>query len=300
LKREFSFAELLDESDVHDMVTVKFVLRYASKRQLKDLDHLYVDSVAQVHDYQSRFPQEHQIYLIWHPDEHGHGHPELFKKIRQEFLGNILVASPFTAQEVADHIIDPPVVPAPVSYNLWEKRETLDPKAVRKDVLLLWKNNIQGQVGADIIEELRKLRPQTTVTVWCWGLGTQAGSKRSLPNAELVENLSESELCDLYLDHSLLLFTSTFEGFGMPPIEALACGCIPVLHPDVGAAALYVVDGENSLFMNGDLAALAKRLASVLESPEQLESMRQAGPRSILEFDPNTYGPRVLKAAGVE
>jgi len=299
-KREFAFSELLDQKNSRSRISVKFVLRYASKRQLKGLDCLYVDSIAQVYDYRHRFPQQRQIYLLWHPEEHSHGHAEKFKEIRKSFSGKIIVASPVIAKQVSDHIANPPLVPAPISLNLWEQREIFDVNASRKDILLLWKNNQHGNVGADIVKALKAIRPRTSVTVWCWGLGTRDGALAALPGVVTVENLTESQLRDLYLNHSLLIFPSEFEGFGMPPIEALACGCIPVLRPDVGAAELYAKDGENSLFMNNDLAALVKRLASVLDSPERLRTMRKAAPASILKFDPNTYGPRILMAAGVE
>ena len=298
--RRFSFSELLEEADVRDRVTVKFVIRYASKRQLKDLDTLYVDSVAQVHDYQSRFPQDRQIYLIWHPDEQNHGHAEIFREMRNQFQGKILVASPFTANEVSDHIVDPPIIPAPVSPTLWEKNEGSDETTPRKDVLVFWKNKADGLAATQIVKAMQKIRPELSVTIWFTGLGARRDAQRELPDADVADSLTEAELRDLYLNHSLLLFPSKFEGFGMPPIEALACRCIPVLRPKVGAAELYAKDGENAIYWNEDTVILSQRLAILLEQSDQLESMRQAATDSLSDFDPNTYGPRILMAAGVE
>ena len=38
----------------------------------------------------------------------------------------------------------------------------------------------------------------------------------------------EEQVAKLYLNHTFLLYPNTYEDFGMPPVEALACGCIPV------------------------------------------------------------------------
>ena len=297
--RNFPFQELLSETEIRDRVSVRFIARRASKKQLQRLDCLIVNSIEQVVQYENQFPQDKQIYLLHHPEEHAHGHADLFRELRKSFRGKTLVISPFVAREVSDHIPNPTVVPNPISPLLWEQVQPLDPEAKRKDVLLSWKDNEYGRAGSDIIRALSDIRPDTTVTVWCSGLGARSGAQEALPGVNIVENLSEEELRDLYLAHSMLIFPSTYEGFGMPPIEALACGCIPILHPDVGAAELYARDGENCIYLGGQAADIASRIAATLDSPETLSSMRMAASGSIAQFDPHGYGLRLLHAAGV-
>lgn len=295
--RQFSFQELLQEEGARDRISVKFVPLRASRSQLERLDCLVLHSIAGVAEYQRQFPQERQIYLLHHPEEHDHGHADTFKRIRQSFRGKILVISPFTAREISDHVPNPPVLPDPVSPILWDQRHAFDPEAPRKDIFF-WKDQRGGSEGIEIIRALLEVRPRTTVTIWCRGRIHKSMTRQALPGVDIVDNLSERELCDLYLGHSLLLFPSTYEGFGMPPIEALACGCIPILHPDVGAAELYARDGENSIYLNGNSRDIALRIGSTLDSPETLRPMRVAAPESIVVFDPNGYGQRLLEAAG--
>jgi glycosyltransferase involved in cell wall biosynthesis len=56
------------------------------------------------------------------------------------------------------------------------------------------------------------------------------------PNVEMLGRVSDEALRDLYQTAAGLVYPSLFEGYGIPPVEALSCGCpvavsdIPVLH----------------------------------------------------------------------
>lgn len=293
-KRRFSFQDLLDESGVGDRISVRFVARAASKRQLSRFDRLIVHTIAQVHEYRDKFPQERQIYLLWHPEEDIHGHKETFRSMRVSFEGKIVISSRFTGDEVADHVPSPALVPGPISHPIWSQRDNIDLEKPRQDILLFWKDPQSGPSGGEILQNLLKIRPETTISVWCRGEGSKRMAQEMLPGVEIVEAISEERLCQLYLDHSMLLFPSLYEGLGVPPIEALACGCIPVLHPDVGAAEMYAKDGENTVHLGGSPSDAAERIAGVLDDASVMRSMRVAAPDSIDAFDPNGYGARLL------
>ena len=51
----------------------------------------------------------------------------------------------------------------------------------------------------------------------------------------------DADLPDLYRRAGALVYPSLFEGFGMPPVEAMACGC-PVISSDAGSLAEVVGD----------------------------------------------------------
>ncbi|WP_149535520.1 glycosyltransferase family 4 protein [Siccirubricoccus phaeus] len=71
--------------------------------------------------------------------------------------------------------------------------------------------------------------------------------------------VSDAELRALY-DHALcLLFPSRYEGFGLPPIEAMSCGC-PVIAS--ATASLPEVCGEAALYFDPDGP---RRLVDALE-----------------------------------
>lgn len=64
-------------------------------------------------------------------------------------------------------------------------------------------------------------------------------------NIHYLGRVSDEELVRLYNQAVCFIFPSLYEGFGLPPIEAMSCGCpvlvsdIPVLREVCGDAAIY-------------------------------------------------------------
>jgi glycosyltransferase involved in cell wall biosynthesis len=77
---------------------------------------------------------------------------------------------------------------------------------------------------------------------------------RELPNVTLTGAVSDDELAAIYTGAHALVFPSDDEGFGLPPVEALACGT-PVAAFDVPAVR-EVLDGRVTLSDVGDLDGL--------------------------------------------
>ena len=113
-------------------------------------------------------------------------------------------------------------------------------------------------------ELLRRERPELELVL------TGGGHEgRPVPAGVTVMGLvSADELASLYRRAGCLVFPSLYEGFGQPPLEAMACGC-PVaasragsLPEACGDAAAYFDPEEPE-----DIAAV---VAALLESPERL------------------------------
>jgi len=290
----FVFEELLLDSSVEFPIRTRFVLRKSSRRALSKFDRVVVHSIAQVNEYARVYPQENQIYLLWHPEEHVHGYDQIFQQLRREFKGKIVLSSSFTEDAVRDHVTDWSLIPGPISHLAWGYRGLKDESNRTRDILLFWKHYKDGPLGGDILLELLKKRPQTTISIWCRGTENRIEAMRLFPNVEIVEAISEQELCDLYLDHKMLLFASTYEGLGVPPIEALACRCIPILYPNVGAADIYAKDGENCIHLSEESSDTISRIAEVLDNEDLLRAMRLDAPNHIEPFDPHGYGMKVI------
>ncbi len=80
---------------------------------------------------------------------------------------------------------------------------------------------------------------------------------------ELRGYASDESLLALYAQAAALIFPSRYEGFGLPPLQALAAGLpvvvsrIPVLEEVLGDAALYASPGDDAAFAAGIEAIVA-------------------------------------------
>ena len=87
--------------------------------------------------------------------------------------------------------------------------------------------------------------------------------------------LDDHELAALMSGAELTVFPSLAEGFGLPPLEALACGC-PVVCCDI--PVLREVVGENAYFSaTGRPADLAEAIKQALDQPGQAKAMAAQG-----------------------
>ena len=66
--------------------------------------------------------------------------------------------------------------------------------------------------------------------------------KQNSDNVKFLGKVSDQELVRLYNHAYCFVFPSIYEGFGIPPIEAMACGC-PVLAADIPVLREVCSDG---------------------------------------------------------
>jgi glycosyltransferase involved in cell wall biosynthesis len=83
------------------------------------------------------------------------------------------------------------------------------------------------------------------------------------------------ELVDLYRSAAAVVYPSLYEGFGMPCLEAMACGC-PVAASNV--ASLPEVCGDAAVYLDPtSVESIADAIRSVLDHPPQGGIERAAG-----------------------
>jgi glycosyltransferase involved in cell wall biosynthesis len=85
-------------------------------------------------------------------------------------------------------------------------------------------------------------------------VGPTAPWAHELPDVKLTGAVSDDDLAAIYTGAHALVFPSDDEGFGLPPVEALACGT-PVVASDVPALR-EVLDGRAILRAVDDLDGL--------------------------------------------
>jgi glycosyltransferase involved in cell wall biosynthesis len=98
----------------------------------------------------------------------------------------------------------------------------------------------------------------------------------------LTEYLNDEELRALYSSCRALVYPSIYEGFGLPPLEAMACGApviasrIPALEETTGGAAILVEPAN--------VQALAGAITDLLDSDDLRSRLSALGRSRAAEF----------------
>lgn len=91
------------------------------------------------------------------------------------------------------------------------------------------------------------------------------------------------ELVRLYCRSQVVACPSLYEGFGLPAVEAMACG-VPVVATSAGALSEIIEDGVTGILVPpGDSDALGEALRRLLADPDLCRRMGEAGRRRAVE-----------------
>jgi len=97
---------------------------------------------------------------------------------------------------------------------------------------------------------------------------------------------------NLYRRAALVVVPSRYEGFGLPAVEAMACGT-PVVATSAGALPEVIRVGSGGLLVpRDDPDALAKAVATLLEQPQL---RREMGTRARPLIEATFSWPRVAE-----
>jgi len=132
--------------------------------------------------------------------------------------------------------------------------------------------NFQGVVHA-----MKFLRNRSLSFVIAGDMNSQVfGESDELPASVLqVGRVSDAELRALYEQAGCFVYPSFYEGFGLPPLEAMACGC-PVIAGDIGA--LRETCGDAASFCDpADPSNIAECIASVMTDAEVRKKLTDQG-----------------------
>jgi glycosyltransferase involved in cell wall biosynthesis len=105
------------------------------------------------------------------------------------------------------------------------------------------------------------------------GAGRQAPA--SMGAAHRLGYLELPALVDVYSAAACLVFPSRYEGFGLPLLEAMGCGCPVVAYRN---SSLPEVAGDAAVLVpDGDAEALGRAAAEVVLRPDHAAALRRAG-----------------------
>jgi glycosyltransferase involved in cell wall biosynthesis len=173
----------------------------------------------------------------------------------------VIVPTATVAGEVVEHLGLPPErivviseAPAPAMHERGPDEIAAARKRYRlPEEYLLWVGGLQTPDPRKRVAALAKAPRELPLVL----VGATKPWAHELPDVTLTGRVSDDELAAIYSGARALVFPSDDEGFGLPTVEALACGTpvvatdLPVLREVLGDRATFVDAGD----LEGLLAA---------------------------------------------
>ena len=152
-----------------------------------------------------------------------------------------------------------------------------------EDDTILFAGTLEPRKGIDdliaVYEALPQPRPRL---VLAGDPGWGAPVPRPLSPVSYVGYVSRERLRDLYRRAKIFVYPSRDEGFGIPPLEAMACGA-PVVATRVGA--IPELAGDAALLVDpGDREALRDAIVRLLRDPALRRELRARGPERARRY----------------
>lgn len=97
---------------------------------------------------------------------------------------------------------------------------------------------------------------------------------KRLPNYPIFSFFTREQLVSLLNFADLYIHPADIEVEGMSCIEAIACGCVPVVSDSPKSATSQFTVDENSVFKHGDYKDLAKKIDFWIEHPEEMKAQK--------------------------
>jgi len=157
--------------------------------------------------------------------------------------------------------IKTPMIPLHNGYNLdlWKSTK---PRTERKRTFLSVSANLNNTTfklkGFDLIFKLAEEFPKESFSL----VGQYSGNETVPENISFLDNMTQSELVDVYNDHKYYLQLSMSEGFPNALCEAMLCGCTPVVS-DIGAMP-SIVGSEGIILKKRDSSTLHSIIKELL------------------------------------
>jgi glycosyltransferase involved in cell wall biosynthesis len=213
------------------------------------------------------------------------------KKKLAEKSGAIVAISQSTKNDILKFYTSLPgskikVIHLSQSINPLEKRE-LD-WLPGKYVLFVGKRELYKQFDILVKAMLPVFKADPAMKLVCAGGGSLTGSeKTNLKTLELTDKVIQhdfydNELATIYTKARVFIFPSDYEGFGIPALEAMACGCPVILSntsslPEIAGDAAYY-------FTPGDTGGLSAAIFEILKNDQMRNSLIEKGYHQVQLF----------------
>jgi len=205
----------------------------------------------------------------------------------------IIAVSARTARDIQRHYsLGPPQV---TCVHNGIDHDRFRPAAVPRENFLLYVARLEhpAKNHCRLIEAFTRFKSRTTSnwklklagSDWQNAHAIHEAARRSpfAADIEFLGFVADAHLPALYQRAAVFIYPSLYEGFGLPPLEAMACGC-PVIASDRGSLGEVVGDAARIIDPE-DVNNMANAVASLWRDQDERARLAEAGLRRAAEFD---------------
>ncbi|ACP34712.1 glycosyl transferase group 1 [Sulfolobus islandicus L.S.2.15] len=201
---------------------------------------------------------------------------------------SFVTVSSYTKQLILDNNPTARVTIANPGVNLEvfrPKRELQNDNKRRVMLILRGPKYKSDNIGLEVLKIVNKKIPIHALIVGSKNLVKRYSKTIGIDFSYTVfSNVDDEKLSRLYSSADAFIFTSYAEGFGLPPLEAMACGT-PVVMSDNKGSMDYAVNGYNALVSQpGDVKSLSDNLIKVLQDDKLREKLIENGLETAKRF----------------
>jgi len=242
--------------------------------------------------YKNQIATHHDINYVRYPQSYSWAFRTLYRTLTPILLArlrSLLTVSNFSRGEISQFYGYPEkqifVVPNAVS----EAFQPGQPLKDKTDYLLAVSSPSAHKNFNRMIQAFLTLRGQENLQLHIVGAANEIFADPDLqrlacrdPRIRFLGRLSDSELIKQYQGATAFVFPSLYEGFGIPPLEAQACGC-PVLAAN--AASIPEVLQASALYFDPlDVGHIAAAMERIISDLPLRQSLRRRGLNNVARF----------------
>lgn len=252
---------------------------------------LSTPSVFMAHDMIPELMGVNLNHSMWREKHYGIQHASAYIAVSENTARDLVKFFPDTALDlvtVAKNGVDHKIF-SPASYEDINRFKTK--YGISKPYFILVGAGSGYKNSMLFFKAFAQLCSRQGFEIVCTGSGSLLETEfRNYTSGSIVHmlQLSDEELSIAYSGAVALVYPSKYEGFGLPVLEALACGCPVITSPN---ASIPEVAGEAALYVNDeDVDGLANALCEV-QKPSVRKSLITAG----LEQAKSSHGQKWQK-----
>ncbi len=246
--------------------------------------------------YGNQIATHHDITYVRHPESYSRTFRAMYRILTPLLLGRVkalITGSEFSRMELASHYGYPAsnicIIPSAVD-------ERFQPFCVDSEsrgttpYLLAVSSPSTHKNFARMVAAFLRVEGHDDVELRIIGDSNRvfSGSIHDVAGSRRIHNLGrlpDDELVKAYQGATAFVFPSIYEGFGIPPLEAQACGC-PVIA--ARAASIPEVLGESALYFDPHkVADITRAMERILSDGALRQDLRRRGKANVARYSWN-------------